>query len=92
MRSRSLITIWPTIHFYSKLTISLLTTVSKTGPRWTRASMVLDQGDGIITHYIDFCYIYLYRPIISDLLSNIIIICQYLGYVGLYTYIYLRIP
>ena len=33
MRSLSLITIWPAIHFYSKLTISLLTILSKTGPR-----------------------------------------------------------
>ena len=32
MRSRLLITIWPAIHFYSKLTISLLTILSKTGP------------------------------------------------------------
>ena len=32
MRSLSLITIWPAIHFYSKLTISLLTILSKTGP------------------------------------------------------------
>ena len=36
MRSRSLITIWPTIHFYSKLTISLLTILSETGPRPVR--------------------------------------------------------
>ena len=34
MRSLSLITIWPAIHFYSKLTISLLTIFSKTGPSW----------------------------------------------------------
>ena len=37
MRSRWLITIWPTIHFYSKLTILLLlilTILSKTGPSW----------------------------------------------------------
>ena len=33
MRSRWLIMIWPAIHFYSKLTISLLTILSKTGPR-----------------------------------------------------------
>ena len=41
MRSRWLVTIWPTIHFYSKLTISLLTILSKTGPELYRQSYPL---------------------------------------------------
>ena len=41
MRSRWLITIWPTIHFYSKLTISLLTILCKTGRTAMQAAIFL---------------------------------------------------
>ena len=45
MRSRWLITIWPAIHFYSKLTISLLTILSETWP-------VGNHGYGRLTQFI----------------------------------------
>ena len=46
MRSLSLITIWPAIQFYSKLTISLLTILSKTGP--SSAHNIQSVGSGKI--------------------------------------------
>ena len=46
MRSRSSLTIWPTIHFYSKLTISLLTILSIVNYLICRAGVAEPGGGG----------------------------------------------